>query len=92
MNTSFVATSLRSTQEIAETAFETRTFFTAGDKNEAAIVVVEVDVDAVTHKIPVARGGDANNQGFYFCGSRGITNEGCPGVIAGKIIEAAERL
>ncbi|GMH54255.1 hypothetical protein TL16_g01636 [Triparma laevis f. inornata] len=76
---------------IEETAFETRTFFTSGEKNEAAAVVVEVDVDEQTYSIPVAAGGDATNQGIYFCGARGILNEECPGFVAQKIMNAANQ-
>ncbi|GMH49542.1 hypothetical protein TrVE_jg8409 [Triparma verrucosa] len=76
-------------KEIPETGFETRTFYTAGEKNEAAAVVVEVDVDGVTYEIPVVEGGDVSVQGKYFCGSRGILNEECPGYVERTILEKA---
>jgi hypothetical protein len=77
---------------IPETATETRTFFTAGDNNEAAEVVVTVEVDEELASIPVASGGDAYNQGFYFCGLRGIEDESCSGYVARRILSAWEGL
>lgn len=75
-----------------QTVTETRTFYTSGPNNEAASVVVEIEVDSVSHRMPVARGSDARNQGFYFCGSRGITTDECPEFVAGKILEAYNSL
>ena len=55
---------------IKDTLTDTRTFYTAGDKNEAAELIVEIEVDDSVHKVAVAKGSDASNQGFYFCGMR----------------------
>ena len=73
---------------IEQTATETRTFFTAGDGNEAATVIVTVEVDGEQAEIPVAEGGDANTQGLYFCGLRGIEDDSCVDYVAQKIVDA----
>lgn len=72
-------------QGIEETQTEFRTFFTAGDDNESAAVVAQVEVDEVMYDIPVANGGNAETQGFFFCGSKGITDERCVTMVAQKI-------
>jgi hypothetical protein len=77
---------------IEETHTDVRTFFTAGDSNEAAAVIIEVEVDAVMYEIPVASGGDANSQGFYFCGLRGVTDPSCKEMVANKIKDQWEGL
>mmetsp|Transcript_22994 Transcript_22994/g.47658 ORF Transcript_22994/g.47658 Transcript_22994/m.47658 type:complete len:340 (+) Transcript_22994:73-1092(+) len=73
---------------IAGSETDVRTFYTSGLSNEAASVVVEIQVDTENHYMPVCRGSDAKNQGFYFCGSRGITQESCQDFVAEKILNA----
>ena len=77
---------------IEATTTESRTFYTSGPNNEAAAVMVEIEVDHENHYMPVCRGSDARNQGFYFCGSRGITLETCPDFVAEKIMVAYNAL
>ena len=50
-------------------------------------MIVDVEVNLVTHRVPVARGGDAAAQGRYFCGVNGIDDEGCAEGVAGLIID-----
>jgi len=70
---------------IEETQTEFRTFFTSGDSDEMAAVVAQVEVDEVLYNIPVSNGGDAEMQGFYFCGLRGVSDERCVGMVKAKI-------
>jgi len=87
-----VITHPETTKGIVETSTPMRTFYTAGDNNEAASIVVEIEVDTEITTIPVAAGADAHNQGFYFCGLRGIEDESCSGYVAQKILDAWAKL